>query len=118
MDYVYGPRNPTYNFVPQGAYDYGAPAGPGITNQVTDCRRILKWSYAYGYFATFDATRKDYFEYQQGSLEQKVDQLQELSEKTDLRALSEDPSRQKFLEFKSELINLTKIVANFFTNLC
>jgi ariadne-1 len=87
------------------------------TQQIENCRRVLKWSYAYGYFAPFDASRKEVFEFQQGQLEQKVDQLQELSEKTDLSSFSEDTSNQRFFAFKSELVNLTKVVANFFKNL-
>jgi ariadne-1 len=87
------------------------------TRQVLNCRRILKWSYAYGYFAPFDPQRKEYFEYQQGELEKKVDQLQELSEKTDLASFADDTSNKRFFDFKAELVNLTKVVANFFKSL-
>lgn len=92
------------------------------TMQVIDCRRVLKWSYAYGYFAKFDEQRKNYFEYQQGQLEKKVDELQELSEKTDIERLFEKPPEQEdslkaYKEFKAQLMHLTKVVATFFTNL-
>merc|ERR1719506_2913069 len=96
------------------------------TRQVIDCRRVLKWSYAYGYFSKFSESRKHYFEYQQGQLEQKVDQLQELSEKTDLEKIFERPDDapgsgpylQKYGEFKAQLMDLTKVVSTFFENLC
>jgi ariadne-1 len=94
------------------------------TLQVINCRRVLKWSYAYGYFAKFDEQRKNYFEYQQGQLEVKVDELQELSEKTDIERLFDKPqsgsldeSLQAYKNFKAQLMHLTKIVGTFFTNL-
>jgi hypothetical protein len=91
--------------------------------QVIDCRRVLKWSYAYGYFAKFDEQRKNYFEYQQGQLEKKVDELQELSEKTDIERLFDkqgdtlEESLKPYSEFKEQLLRLTKVVGTFFTNL-
>jgi ariadne-1 len=93
------------------------------TVQVIDCRRVLKWSYAYGYFAKFDEQRKNYFEYQQGQLEIKVDELQELSEKTDIERLFETSSDapedklKAYQEFKAQLMHLTKVVGTFFINL-
>merc|ERR1719487_2524758 len=95
------------------------------TMQVIDCRRVLKWSYAYGYFAKFDEQRKNYFEYQQGQLEKKVDELQELSEKTDIERLFDKPhagisleeSLKPYRDFKAQLMHLTKVVRDFFTNL-
>lgn len=87
------------------------------TQQVVECRRILKWSYAYGYFSNFDESRQSYFEYQQGALEQRVDQLHELSERTDLSTFFDPEERDKFVEFKSKLLNLTRVTRDFFTNL-
>jgi len=49
--------------------------------QLIVCRRMLKWTYAQGYFATYSEKDKDFFEFQQGQLEQKVDQLQAEFEK-------------------------------------
>jgi hypothetical protein len=48
----------------------------------------------------------------------KVDQLQELSEKTDLASFAEDTSNKRFFDFKADLVNLTKVIATFFKNLC
>merc|ERR1719253_1215594 len=85
------------------------------TKQVVECRRVLKWSYAYGFLACLTGTKKDYFEFQQGCLEQKVDLLQELSEKTDLKAFQGEDKSQ-FNDFKSQLVNITKVVRQFFAS--
>mmetsp|Transcript_28142 Transcript_28142/g.71367 ORF Transcript_28142/g.71367 Transcript_28142/m.71367 type:complete len:1007 (-) Transcript_28142:415-3435(-) len=45
--------------------------------QVIDCRRMLKWTYAFAYFL---GSTVEFFAFQQGLLEQKVDQLQGLFE--------------------------------------
>jgi ariadne-1 len=94
------------------------------TMQVIVCRRVLKWSYAFGYFAKFDETRKDYFEYQQGQLEKKVDELQELSENRDMEklfhksgGLTFEQSIKPYKDFKAKLGHLTKTVATYFNNL-
>lgn len=44
--------------------------------QVVECRRMLKWTYAFGYFMRDETNKVQFFEFQQGQLEQKVDQLQ------------------------------------------
>ena len=45
-----------------------------------------------------------------GELEKKVDQPQELSEKTDLASFADDTSNKRFFDFKAELVNLTKVL--------
>lgn len=109
--------------------------------QVIDCRRMLKWTYAHGYFATHPVQKREFFEFQQGQLEQKVDQLQAEFEKFDTTTAGggqgpqkqqcasdsiivgddfrEDPVKEeeKFYELKLNLTNLTKVVDTFFTNL-
>eukprot|EP00397_Hematodinium_sp_SG-2012_P015696 GEMP01015992.1.p1 GENE.GEMP01015992.1~~GEMP01015992.1.p1 ORF type:complete len:611 (+),score=146.80 GEMP01015992.1:84-1916(+) len=92
--------------------------------QVIGCRRMLKWTYAHGYFAMHSPEEKDFFEFQQGQLEQKVDQLQEAFEKFDTTSREknaeapDDPDAIKeFKKLKLNLTNLTKVVDSFFTNL-
>ena len=38
--------------------------------QISECRRILKWTYAYGYYCMLDAepAKKGFFEYAQARL--------------------------------------------------
>lgn len=85
--------------------------------------------------------KREFFEFQQGQLEQKVDQLQAEFEKFDTTAAGasqtsqkqqcaenskmavesfhENPGKEeeKFYELKLNLTNLTKVVDTFFTNL-
>lgn len=112
--------------------------------QVIDCRRMLKWTYAFGYFL---GKSYPFFEFQQGQLEQKIDQLQALFENSDfirkdlqlefdlasgkedasaLLVSAKNPSnvpvhvevaRVHFMEWKAELTNLTKLVSAFFENI-
>ncbi|CAD7929791.1 unnamed protein product [Amoebophrya sp. A25] len=64
--------------------------------QLIDCRRMLKWTYAFSYFL---GKSSELFEFQQGQLEQKVDSLQALFEnspfiKRDLLAEADNPEQQ------------------------
>lgn len=37
--------------------------------QIVECRRVLKWTYAYGYYLPDDdVAKKNFFEYSQGKL--------------------------------------------------
>jgi len=49
--------------------------------QVRDCRRVLKWSYVYGYYLVEGGVEKNLFEHLQRNLEEKVDNLHEMLEK-------------------------------------
>jgi hypothetical protein len=42
---------------------------PGRLVQIVECRRVLKWTYAYGYYLPDDdVAKKNFFEYSQGKL--------------------------------------------------
>jgi len=90
------------------------------TRQVIECRRMLKWTYAFGFFAVFPEARQGLFEYLQGSLEVKVDQLQELLEKANYADFCKENGEGKpaFFTFKEKLTDLTSVVGQFFSNLC
>jgi hypothetical protein len=49
--------------------------------QVVDCRRVLKWTYVYGFYLNDKDPTKSLFEYIQTSLEGKTDELHEQLEK-------------------------------------
>ena len=59
--------------------------------QVVECRRVLKWTYAYGYLLDINTTttrsadweaKKNFFEFQQGEAEWSLEKLHEEVEKT------------------------------------
>merc|ERR1719261_1447868 len=49
--------------------------------QVRACRRVLKWTYVFGYYLEETSPEKNLFEYLQKNLEEKTDNLHELLEK-------------------------------------
>ena len=50
---------------------------PIIPLQIIECRRVLKWTYAYGYYLP-DHDKKQFFEYLQGKESSSVDRLEKL----------------------------------------
>jgi ariadne-1 len=71
------------------------------TDQVIDCRRILKYTYALGYFLEDKTPEKQLFEHHQEMLEKNTDMLHEITEKA-----LEDIDHQK-------VVNLTKVTEKF-----
>ncbi|GFR48822.1 hypothetical protein Agub_g10775 [Astrephomene gubernaculifera] len=100
-------------------------------NQIVECRRQLKWTYAYGYYAfeNYDrnqevARHKSFFEFLQGDAESALERLHEAAEK-DLgahvqRARSQAEGgfdAEAFQNFRKNLIGLTDVTAGFFDKL-
>ncbi|ONK72465.1 uncharacterized protein A4U43_C04F19720 [Asparagus officinalis] len=89
--------------------------------QIVECRRVLKWTYAYGYYLpdTEDAKRQ-LFEYLQGEAESGLERLHACAEK-ELQSYfdAENPSgdSQEFVAFRTKLVDLTRITRNYFENL-
>mmetsp|Transcript_74615 Transcript_74615/g.207394 ORF Transcript_74615/g.207394 Transcript_74615/m.207394 type:complete len:559 (+) Transcript_74615:186-1862(+) len=88
--------------------------------QIRACRRVLKWSYVYGYYLDESGPEKNLFEYLQKNLEEKTDKLHEMLEKDlDQSILSEDvpagakESHEKFMEFRSSVSNFTLVSQNW-----
>lgn len=75
------------------------------TDQVYDCRRVLKYTYAFGYFLKTDGPEKDLFEYLQQELEKNTEHLSELSERP-LDKLD-----------RQEVVNYTRVTNKFLKNL-
>ncbi|OEH76640.1 ibr domain-containing protein [Cyclospora cayetanensis] len=86
--------------------------------QVIECRRMLKWSYAFAFFAEFPENRqKHLFEFHQGQLERSLDTLQERLETFEAREyIDRDPA--DLLHFKMHLLDLTAVVRGFFAKIC
>ncbi|CDI74080.1 IBR domain-containing protein, putative [Eimeria praecox] len=86
--------------------------------QVVECRRMLKWSYAFAFFAEFPESRqKHLFEFHQGQLERSLDLLQERLETFEPKAyIDRDPT--DLITFKMQLLDLTAVVRGFFAKIC
>ncbi|OIT28312.1 putative e3 ubiquitin-protein ligase ari8 [Nicotiana attenuata] len=95
--------------------------------QIVECRRILKWSYAYGfYFPEKEKTKMQFLEFWQGEAEASLERLHYCAEKELLDHLGSteklDYTEQGFYNknierFRSKLIWPTKVSGDYFGNL-
>ncbi|XP_047307724.1 probable E3 ubiquitin-protein ligase ARI7 isoform X2 [Impatiens glandulifera] len=86
--------------------------------QIVECRRVLKWTYAYGYYLPEqERAKRQFFEYLQGEAEAGLERLYQCAEK-DLQVYlnSEGPSPD-FNDFRTKLAGLTSVTRNYFENL-
>ncbi|KAL8150937.1 hypothetical protein V2J09_020745 [Rumex salicifolius] len=87
-------------------------------SQIVECRRVLKWTYAYGYYLPENEHSKRYlFEYLQGDAEAGLERLHQCVEKELEIHLDADGPTEAFKEFRAKLTNLTKVTHAFFENL-
>ncbi|OEL31428.1 putative E3 ubiquitin-protein ligase ARI8 [Dichanthelium oligosanthes] len=104
-------------------------------SQIIECRRVLKWTYAYGYYLD-DKVKSEFFEYLQGEAESGLERLHQCAEK-DLQAFlpsqkpdsteTTTPSVAEFGDFRVKLAGLTSyddyakfhrsVTRNYFENL-
>ncbi|RLN04349.1 hypothetical protein C2845_PM13G24270 [Panicum miliaceum] len=94
-------------------------------SQIIECRRVLKWTYAYGYYLD-DKVKSEFFEYLQGEAESGLERLHQCAEK-DLQAFlpsskpdsneTTTPSVAEFGGFRVKLAGLTSVTRNYFENL-
>ena len=85
--------------------------------QVIECRRILKCTYAFGYFLE-PGNEKNLFEHLQQQLEENTEHLHELAEKKLDEFLDpENLDRSPFYHYKSNLTNYTQVTKRFLANL-
>uniref|UniRef100_A0A2P2NHI9 RBR-type E3 ubiquitin transferase n=1 Tax=Rhizophora mucronata TaxID=61149 RepID=A0A2P2NHI9_RHIMU len=86
--------------------------------QIVECRRVLKWTYAYGYYLPGNnLAKKQLFEYSQGQAESGLERLHGCAEKELKEFLEADRPSEKFSEFRKNLIGLTTVTKNYFDNL-
>ncbi|PWA38893.1 IBR domain-containing protein [Artemisia annua] len=80
--------------------------------QIVECRRVLKWTYAYGYYIPeLELAKRNLFEYLQGDAEANLERLHQCAEKELHTYLSDrDPphSQEEFRNFKTKLAGLTR----------
>jgi ariadne-1 len=90
--------------------------------QVRTCRRVLKWSYVYGYYLEDDGPEKNLFEHLQKNLEEQTDHLHERLEMDfdnqffnaeDQGSLTKEEAKARFMQFRSHVTNYTNVTQKF-----
>ncbi|XP_024357767.1 probable E3 ubiquitin-protein ligase ARI8 isoform X1 [Physcomitrium patens] len=85
--------------------------------QIVECRRVLKWTYAYGYYLPENEhTKRQFFEYSQGEAEAGLERLHQCAEKDLLTFLGGTPT-SSFNDFRTKLAGLTSVTKTYFENL-
>ncbi|WVZ86221.1 hypothetical protein U9M48_033040 [Paspalum notatum var. saurae] len=86
--------------------------------QIVECRRVLKWTYAYGfYLPDHEHAKRQFFEYLQGEAESGLERLHQCAEKElQIYLEAESPSKD-FNDFRTKLAGLTSVTRNYFENL-
>ncbi|KAK1390440.1 putative E3 ubiquitin-protein ligase ARI8 [Heracleum sosnowskyi] len=83
--------------------------------QIVECRRVLKWSYVYGYYMPEEASSKTkLFEYLQGEAELALERLHDCAENT-IKRYSKGLEHE-FDAIRTELVDRTPSTRFFFAN--
>ncbi|XP_020688638.1 probable E3 ubiquitin-protein ligase ARI8 [Dendrobium catenatum] len=86
--------------------------------QVVECRRVLKWTYAYGYYLPeHEHAKRQFFEYLQGEAEAGLERLHQCAEKELRVYLEAEVPMKEFADFRIKLAGLTSVTRNYFQNL-
>ncbi|XP_055829725.1 probable E3 ubiquitin-protein ligase ARI8 [Solanum dulcamara] len=86
--------------------------------QIVECRRVLKWTYAYGYYLPeHEHAKRQFFEYLQGEAESGLERLHQCAEKELQGYLDAQGPSKEFNEFRTKLAGLTSVTRNYFENL-
>ncbi|PHT65059.1 putative E3 ubiquitin-protein ligase ARI8 [Capsicum annuum] len=86
--------------------------------QIVECRRVLKWTYAYGYYLPeHEHAKRQFFEYLQGEAESGLERLHQCAEKELQGYLDAESPSKEFNEFRTKLAGLTSVTRNYFENL-
>ncbi|VAI21085.1 unnamed protein product [Triticum turgidum subsp. durum] len=89
--------------------------------QVAECRRMLRWTYAFGYYLD-DPAKRDLFEDLQSQADKSLERLHECAEKDRAKLVAEAAGEHgavadKYLEFRPRLSSLTTVARNHFENM-
>ncbi|XP_042456536.1 probable E3 ubiquitin-protein ligase ARI8 isoform X2 [Zingiber officinale] len=86
--------------------------------QIVECRRVLKWTYAYGYYLPeHEHAKRQFFEYLQGEAESGLERLHQCAEKELQVYLDAETPMKDFNDFRTKLAGLTSVTRNYFENL-
>ncbi|CAD5166996.1 unnamed protein product [Musa acuminata subsp. malaccensis] len=87
-------------------------------SQIVECRRVLKWTYAYGYYLPEqEHAKRQFFEYLQGEAESGLERLHQCAEKELQVYLDAEGPMSDFNDFRTKLAGLTSVTRNYFENL-
>ncbi|THU70816.1 hypothetical protein C4D60_Mb08t28980 [Musa balbisiana] len=86
--------------------------------QIVECRRVLKWTYAYGYYLPeHEHAKRQFFEYLQGEAESGLERLHQCAEKELQVYLDAESPMKDFNDFRTKLAGLTSVTRNYFEHL-
>ncbi|XP_021762673.1 probable E3 ubiquitin-protein ligase ARI7 [Chenopodium quinoa] len=103
--------------------------------EIIECRRVLKWTYAYGYYLEEDKKedkdfkiKKELFEFLQGQAETQLERLHSCAEIELSRFLKDvdgddddrtmyNPDDMDFSKYRAKLVDLTKVTGTHFEEL-
>lgn len=87
--------------------------------QIIECRRVLKWTYAYGYYLLeSEQEKRQFFEYMQGEAESGLERLHKCVElESEVFQYPEDAPKQDFKGFRTKLTTLTSVTKTHFETL-
>ncbi|KAK8684855.1 hypothetical protein V6N13_040870 [Hibiscus sabdariffa] len=86
--------------------------------QIVECRRVLKWTYAYGYYLPeHEQTKTRFFEYLQGEAEAGLERLHRCAEIELDKFVTADGPSSEFDDFRTKLTGLTSVTKTYFENL-
>ena len=92
--------------------------------QIIECRQVLRWTYAYGYYMPEDAVSKTHlFEFLQGHAEFSLERLHNCAESelqpflVSSSSSSSSSTIDNFKDFKTKLVGLTKVTGTYFKRL-
>ncbi|TKY67742.1 E3 ubiquitin-protein ligase ARI7 [Spatholobus suberectus] len=86
--------------------------------QVVECRRVLKWTYPYGYYLLrSEQAKMEFFEFTQREAEATLEKLHHCVQKELSEFLYANEPKSTFNVFRIKLIDLTSSTKNYFENM-
>ncbi|KAJ0873433.1 putative E3 ubiquitin ligase RBR family [Helianthus annuus] len=87
--------------------------------QIVECRRVLKWTYVYGYYIPeIEHAKRLFFEYVQGEAEVGLERLHGCAEKElQTYIVNGEATEEEFNSFRVKLTGLTSVTRSYFENL-
>jgi ariadne-1 len=89
--------------------------------QVADCRRVLRWAHAYGYFLDpeRDATKRNLFDHLQKDANSSLERLHGCAEVERMELCAGDTAdvTERYKSYKKKLQGLTQVTRHYFENL-
>lgn len=86
--------------------------------KIIECRSILKWSYAYGFFIPeHEHAKRQFLEFLQGEAEAHLTRLHDCLDYELLSFLRAEGPLPEFNDFRCKIVGLTSITGNYFKNL-